>query len=65
MFIHEAVKEALGRGKSIRRKEWEAFEGWIMLTEPVMAYIKRKQKDRHFWDPTPKDLMADDWEVVE
>ncbi|MDR7814526.1 Thoeris anti-defense Tad2 family protein [Lacrimispora sp.] len=65
MFIHEAVKEAMSRGEPIRRKEWAIFGWWILLTEPIMAFTKRKRKDGYCWNPQPKDLMADDWEVAE
>ena len=62
MFIHEAIKEAVDKKASIRRSEWAVFEWALMPTEPITGVSKHKS---FCWNPTPDDLMADDWEVVE
>lgn len=64
MFIQEAVKE----GTIIRRKSWKNC-GW----EGESFYLRQDKEDTpvklfpigRYWYPTPDDLMADDWEVVE
>jgi len=63
MFIHEAVKEATEKKANITRKHWEVFDGGLMLMDPIGCYANNKKLA--CWNPTPKDLMADDWEVVE
>ena len=63
MFIHEAVKEAISKNATIRREHWRPCGIEHLLTEPIAIY--KKSKELRFWNPTPKDLMADDWEVVE
>ncbi|MTK05574.1 MAG: DUF2829 domain-containing protein [Hungatella sp.] len=63
MFIHEAIKEAIDTTSTIRQKSWRECEIEFILTDPIAMCIKGKQPT--FWNPTPNDLMADDWEVVE
>lgn len=63
MFIHEAVKEAIEKKSNIARKRWEG-SGWgLMLMEPIGCYDNAKKPV--CWNPTPEDLVADDWEVLE
>lgn len=63
MFIHEAVKEASKRKTNIRRRFWDPCGVQFWLTTPVT--IHKIGKGPAHWMPTPEDLMADDWEVVE
>ena len=68
MLIHEAAKKAAGKGEIIRRKAWKNC-GW----EGESFYLKLSKEDTpmklfptgKYWNPTPDDLTADDWEVVE
>jgi hypothetical protein len=70
MFIHEAVKEAMENGKSLRRKVWRQC-GWedeserfkltpTRMDSPFMTFAMGK-----YWNPCVEDVVADDWEVVE
>ena len=68
MFIHEAAKEAMAKDTAVRRKTWKDC-GW----EGESFYLRQYKGDMpvkllpvgRCWNPTPDDLMADDWEVVE
>ena len=64
MFIHEAVKEAMNRGKLIHRK---SSPFWMMnpTNAPcsIMTHSESKELPRCSV-PEADDLMADDWEVV-
>lgn len=68
MFIYEAVKEAMAKGTAARRKAWKDC-GW----EGESFYLRQDKGDTpvkllpigRYWNPTPDDLMADDWEVIE
>lgn len=62
MFIQDAVKEAMEKRSNITRKQWQGFGGGLLLLEPIGCYAWGK--DPKQWNPTPKDLMADDWEVL-
>ncbi len=63
MFIHEAVKKAVEKKANITRKQWEGVGYGLMLMEPIGYYSHNRGPG--YWNPTPKDLMADDWEVLE
>lgn len=64
MLIYEAIK----KGIIIRRKVWKSC-GW----EGEGFYLKPNKVDTplkllpigQYWNPTPDDLMADDWEAAE
>lgn len=68
MFIHEAVKEAMEKGKSVRRKVW-----WNCGWEDERFKLKPDKESAPMktfamggpWIATPEELIADDWEVVE
>ena len=70
MFVHGAVKKAMEEGKGIKRTGWEmAFEGIIVIPSskriPLdVDNIGKAQCRKPNWNPTPDDLMADDWEVT-
>lgn len=63
MFIHEAVKEAMEKKTNISRKRWNGSDWGLVLMEPIGCYARNKEP--RCWNPTPKDLIADDWEVEE
>lgn len=63
MFIHEAIEEANKNTSAIARKQWSAFGWCLLLTEPIFCCARNKEPA--CWNPTPEDLIADDWEVVE
>lgn len=63
MFIHEAVKKAINTSSVIRRGSWKESGVKFILNEPIGICVKHKEPK--FWNPTPDDLMADDWEVAE
>lgn len=63
MFIHEVIKKVIDTTSPIRRQPWKDNGIDLILTEPIAMCIKGKEPV--FWNPTPNDLMADDWEVVE
>ncbi len=68
MFIHEAVKEAIEKNTVIRRKSWKNC-GW----KGESFYLRQSKEDTpmklfpigKYWNPTPDDLMTDDWEMAE
>lgn len=63
MFIHEAVKEAIDTTSTIRRGSLRESGVKFILNGQIGICVKRKEPK--YWNPTPNDLMADDWEVVE
>lgn len=62
MFIHEVIKKAIDTTSTIRRQSWRESGVEFILTEPIAICVKHKEPK--FWNPTPNDLMADDWEVT-
>lgn len=70
MFIQEAVRKALDSQGALKRREWEK-EGFRVIVIPTTKSIPldidtigESQCRKSNWNPTPEDLMADDWEVV-
>jgi len=63
MLIHEVIKKAIDTTLTIRRQSWRGSGVEFMLTEPIA--LLKKHSEPKFWNPTPDDLMADDWEVIE
>ena len=63
MFIHEVIKKVIDTTALIRRQSRKESGVEFMLTEPIAICVNGKQPT--FWNPTPDDLMADDWEIVE
>lgn len=75
MYIHEAVKAALGENKMIIRtsaKEPESeiysairptnsYDTCLVVTKKCSAEVVGACR---WWNPTADDLMADDWIVV-
>lgn len=65
MFIHEAVKEAMEKGKLIYRRP---YPFWKMeptnTSDCIMTHAEDKAPCR-CWNPQADDLMADDWEITE
>lgn len=62
--------EALKIGKKVARKHWNTQHRWIeygQLSEfnPLEYIILSQNGDRVTWVGTQKDLLADDWEIVE
>lgn len=67
MFIHEAVKIALEKDKSIAR-ESEPWSGRFKIKptdtpDCCLAAIDNKPP-RRGWQPKAEDLLADDWTIV-
>ena len=68
MYIHEAIKDAMPRGKAIRR----TCDSWVQLrtvlfpttTSDGMIISGPGSKCHPRWNPDAEDLMADDWEVL-
>lgn len=77
MFIHEAVKEAMEKGKCIVRKEVWEFDGknsYPIRIKPSNTYgncfLYSEYEDGsnrrcQNWNPSADDLMAGDWIVVD
>lgn len=68
MYIHEAIKEAMPRGKCIRRRDDFWVESRIVLfpttTHEGIIIVGPGRKSCPRWNPDATDLMADDWEVL-
>lgn len=52
-------------GKSIRRPSWEPTDRLIQKAYATPMKIGNPEKGWIHWMPSPLDLIADDWEVVE
>lgn len=70
MFIQEAVRKALENQSVLKRTGWEK-EGVDVIVIPGNRYMPldidrggKSQCRKPNWNPTPEDLMADDWEVT-
>lgn len=63
MFIHEAVRKAIDTTYTVRRKQRRDTGVKFILNNQTGICVKCKEP--RLWNPTPNDLMADDWEVVE
>lgn len=70
MHIHEAAKKALESQSALKRTEWEK-KGLNIIVIPTnknmpldVDTIGKFQCRKPNWNPTPEDLMADDWEKV-
>lgn len=70
MFIQEAIAEALENRSALKRAEWmkKRLNAIVIPTNHNMpldvGIIGKSQCRTPNWNPTPEDLMADDWEVV-
>lgn len=68
MYIHEAIKEAMPRGKCIRRRDdfWIQSKLVLFPTTTCEGIIIAESNNRLAprWNPDADDLMADDWEVL-
>lgn len=66
MYIHEAIKEAIHKGTTIRRRDevWIQFNLSLILpiSEPLLL-VESGSRLAHRYNPNAIDLMADDWEV--
>lgn len=64
MPFYEALKIMFEQDKSIRRRAWPKEES--ILYTSMMSRIFKEFADRYeIWTPDHKDLIANDWEVVE
>lgn len=70
MHIHEATKKALESQSALKRAEWEE-KGLNVIVIPTNinmpldgVILGNPQRRAHNWNPTPDDLMANDWEVT-
>lgn len=70
MFIQEAIGKALESQSAVKRAEWEE-KGLNVIVIPTNinmpldgVILGNPQRRAHNWNPTPDDLMADDWVVV-
>lgn len=73
MYIHEAIQATSIRQPYVRRRSWD-----YLTSEPVVAVkiqptnspdgcvivSTTEKKPRYGWQPTARDLVADDWEPV-
>lgn len=68
MYIHEAIKEAMPNGKSIRRRceVWVQMRMFLVPTTTCEGMILGGDGDSLCprWNPDAADLMANDWEVL-
>jgi Protein of unknown function (DUF2829). len=66
MLIHEAVKKALEQDKKISR---DKFEGRIWINPKgkygMLDVQAVEQAPCAMWNPSPEDLMANDWYITE
>lgn len=74
MYIHEAVTEAMAKGKRIARKNESRDQSYWPITalEPtnnvngiIIWSTNSKRPPTPRWQPQAEDLMADDWVVVD
>lgn len=65
MLIHEAVKEAMEKGKLIYRRPWPFWKFEPKNTMDCVIIHARDKEPKRCWNPQAEDLMANDWEVVE
>ena len=70
MYIHEAVEKALNSKSGLKRTAWKTQLADVVVI-PVcevmpldIDMLGKSQCRAHNWNPTPEDLMADDWEVT-
>lgn len=70
MYISEAVKKALDSKSVLKRTAWKTQLPDLVVI-PVcevmpldLDMLGKSQRRVHNWNPTPEDLMADDWEVT-
>ena len=70
MFIQEEIRNALESQSALKRAEWEK-KGLNIIVIPTnknmpldIDILGKSQRRKPNWNPTPEDLMADDWEVV-
>ena len=70
MYIHEAIVKARPEIDFVYRRAW--LKGYVIaekvrvLREPRPMYYESTADSTPFgypWNPTSKDLLADDWEV--
>lgn len=73
MYIHEAVKTALGQNRLIVRKsihlECDNVFGAVMPSNSydackLIVFDNDKIRSCRCWNPTQADLAADDWELL-
>lgn len=68
MYIQEAVRKALEEKCGMTREEWEKGTGCHIIPEeeyiPLEIYSIRRGERIPRWNPTPLDLLADDWKLV-
>ena len=68
MYIYEVVKKAMEEGRCIKRKDWGGLVNFARSEISTFdGYLRIDGENWRFanWSPTPEDLMADDWEVVD
>ncbi len=63
MGIQEALREARGHG--IRRSYWSTDAALVVEDSKLpLRTWKKKNARGGCWNPTPDDILADDWEVI-
>lgn len=63
MKVYEAAEEAVKNGKAIRRGDMPDVMVPTNTYDACVGFFEFSRFRR--WNPTPEDLAADDWEVVE
>jgi len=70
MLIQEAIRNALESQSALKRTEWEE-KGLNIIVIPTnknmpldIDAIGKSQCRKPNWNPTPEELMANDWEVT-
>lgn len=65
MYIHEAVKLAVERGRCVTRAAWgKPCHFWIYPTNTPDCCVAQSditKNSRRGWQPKAEDLTADDW----
>jgi len=62
MNFNEAILE-LQKGKKVRRKTWESFNGYLFIAKQTLMYTDNETT--HQYSLTWQKIMATDWEVYE
>lgn len=69
----ESALLALRFGRAVERAGWNGRGMWVRMQEPdehskmtlPYLYIKTVNGDLVPWNPSPTDLLADDWQLSE
>lgn len=79
MIFEDALKHLKNGRKVVRTESWSGAENYVKLYEAItlddgtqlsvtpyfLISVKGEAKEFSMWAPTPCDVLADDWELVD